>query len=98
VHPRDFIIHGTPGWLGEYKVVYGRDVTRATREAHSPLKEYRHFIYPDQSGKPGLLAVFSAPITDRRVAWLNAEGIAVAWEEDSQWRGCPLARAAGLGV
>ncbi len=96
VHPRDFIIQGSPEWIGEYKVVYGTDVTRATREAHSQLKEYRHFLYPSDPTTP-LLAVFSDPVTDERVAWLNAEGIAVAWYDGETWRGCPLARAARLG-
>lgn len=98
VHPRDFVITAPAAWIGEYKVVYGRDVARATREAHSQLKEYRHFLYPASASRPRLLAAFSAPITDRRVAWLNAEGIAVVWDEDDSWRGCPLAQAAGLGV
>ncbi|MEV7624266.1 DUF3578 domain-containing protein [Actinoplanes sp. NPDC089786] len=98
VHPRDFVVTKPTQWIGEYKVVYGHtDVVRATREAHSQLKEYRHFLYPPGAGL-GLLAVFSAPISDRRVAWLNAEGIAVVWDENDQWRGCPLARAAGLGL
>ena len=98
VHPRDFVITTPTAWLGEYKVVYKRDVARATREAHSQLKEYRHFLYPASSRRPRMLAVFSAPITDRRVTWLNAEDIAVVWEEDDQWHGCPLAQAAGLGL
>ncbi|WP_158610912.1 MrcB family domain-containing protein [Micromonospora endolithica] len=98
VHPRDFVIPGSPGWLGEYKVVYGSDVARATREAHSQLKEYSYFLYDDSSEKPGLLAVFSSPITDRRVAWLNAEGIAVVWDEGRKWKGCPLAQGAGLAI
>ncbi|MFI6261356.1 MrcB family domain-containing protein [Micromonospora sp. NPDC051006] len=98
VHPRDFVITSPTPWIGEYKVVYGRDVARATREAHSQLKEYRHFLYPAGASRPQLLAVFSAPITDRRVTWLNAEDIAVVWDEDDRWRGCPLAQAAGLGL
>ncbi|MFI5836425.1 MrcB family domain-containing protein [Micromonospora sp. NPDC051300] len=98
VHPRDFVITVPTAWIGEYKVVYGRDVARATREAHSQLKEYRHFLYAPGAPRPQLLAVFSAPITDRRVAWLNAEDIAVVWDEDDRWRGCPLAKAAGLGL
>jgi len=97
VHPRDFIIQGQPEWIGEYKVVYGTDFARATREAHSQLKEYRHFLYPMGSAVP-LLAVFSSAVPDKRVAWLNAEGIAVVCNEGASWRGCPLARAAGLGA
>ena len=96
VHPRDFIIPGPHEWLGEYKVVYGNNVARATREAHSQLKEYRHFLYPQSD--PGLLAVFSDAVTDERVSWLNAEGIAVVWDENHEWRGCQRARDAGLGV
>jgi hypothetical protein len=97
VHPRDFIIPGPREWLGEYKVVYGNNVTRATREAHSQLKEYRHFLYPQQS-QPGLLAVFSDSVTAERVSWLNAEGIAVVWDENHEWHGCQHARQAGLGI
>jgi hypothetical protein len=95
VHPRDFTILGSPEWIGEYKVVYGADVARATREAHSQLKEYRFFLYPGES-PVRLLAVFSASVGQERVAWLNSEGIAVVWEERRVWRGCPFARAAGL--
>jgi hypothetical protein len=98
VHPRDFVITQPSSWIGEYKVVYGRDVTRASREAHSQLKEYRHFLYPTGTPQPGLVAVFSGPITVRRVDWLNAEGIAVVWDEHDRWNGCPLAQAAGLGL
>jgi hypothetical protein len=97
VHPRDFIIEGSPEWLGEYKVVYGTDVARATREAHSQLKEYRHFLYPNQPRTP-LLAVFSAAVPDRRIQWLNAEGIAVVWLDGTDWRGCALAKSAGFGL
>ena len=97
VYPRDFVVLGDPQWIGEYKVVYGEQVVRATREAHSQLKEYRHFLYPPESTVQ-LLAVFSAPVTDRRVDWLNTEGIAVAWWSGSSWMGCSLARVAGLGV
>ncbi|GLY05123.1 DUF3578 domain-containing protein [Actinoplanes sp. NBRC 101535] len=97
VHPRDFIIPGTPEWLGEYKVVYGSNVARATREAHSQLKEYRHFIYPRTNPRPGMVAVFSDSVTDERVTWLNAEGIAVVWNRDHEWHGCAIARKAGLG-
>jgi len=96
VYPRDFVVRGDPEWVGEYKVVYGTDVTRATREAYSQLKEYRYFMYPRDSSI-GLLAVFSAPVGDGRVEWLNAEGIAVVWDDRCTWRGCLLATAAGLG-
>jgi hypothetical protein len=96
VHPRDFIIPGPSEWLGEYKVVYGDNVARATREAHSQLKEYRHFLYP--RSQPGLLAVFSDSVTAERVSWLNAEGIAVVWDENHEWHGCQQAREAGLGI
>jgi hypothetical protein len=97
VHPRDFIVQGSPEWIGEYKVVYGTDVARATREAHSQLKEYRHFLYPDHPLTP-LLAVFSAAVPDRRIQWLNAEGIAVVWLDGVDWQGCPLAKESGLGL
>ena len=97
VHPRDFIVRQSPEWIGEYKVVYGSQVARATREAHSQLKEYRHFLYPPGSGVQ-LLAVFSAAVTDRRVAWLNSEGIAVVWWSGVAWVGCPIAKDAGLAA
>lgn len=95
VYPRDFLITGESPWIGEYKVVYGPQVARASREAHSQLKEYRFFLHPDPS-PAGLLAVFSAPLPLARVAWLNSEGIAVVWWSGSAWNGCLSARAAGL--
>lgn len=96
VHPRDFVIRGDVEWIGEYKVIYGVDETRATREAHSQLKEYRYFGYPADPAVP-LLAVFSGAVSPRRIAWLNSEGIAVAYWTGAKWAGCPIARAAGLG-
>jgi hypothetical protein len=97
VYPRDFVILGSPAWTGEYKVVYGGNDTRATREAHSQLKEYRYFYSPEAPHGP-LLAVFNAAISKKRVDWLNAEGIAVVWDDAGTWRGCPIAQEAGLSV
>jgi hypothetical protein len=97
VYPRDFIVRGEVEWIGEYKVVYGANAARATREAHSQLREYRYFGYPADASVR-LLAVFSSEVTDRRVAWLNSEGIAVVWWTGARWAGCPLARTAALGT
>jgi hypothetical protein len=97
VHPRDLTVVTDREWVVEYKVVYGDDVTGATRDALSQLKEYRYFLYPP-GRDVGLLAVFSRAVGARRVDWLNSEGIAVAWSDGEAWRGCPLAVAAGLGT
>jgi hypothetical protein len=97
VHPRDLTVVTDREWVVEYKVVYGEDVTGATRDALSQLKEYRYFLYPSEE-QVGLLAVFSRPIGGPRIEWLNSEGVAVTWFEDETWRGCPLAVGAGLGA
>lgn len=95
VHPLDFIVGRELEWIGEYKVVYGANVARASREALSQLKEYQFFRSGTADTLP-LLAVFSAPITERRVRWLNSEGVAVVWREQDDWLGCPIAIREGL--
>lgn len=83
-------------WLAEYKVVYGDDDTRATREAHSQLKEYSCFLHT--TSKPGLLAVFSAAVSEERIRWLHHEGVESVWFHEGAWRGTGPAVDAGLAT
>lgn len=92
VHPRDFVIP-SDDVLGEYKVVYGGNFTKATREAHSQLKEYAFFLH---DSSPAMVAVFSERIPDARARWLASEGILSVWHEDDTWRGTADAVARGL--
>jgi hypothetical protein len=95
VHPRDLVIQSNATtWLGEYKVVYGGNDTRASREAHSQLKEYSYFLHP--ASNPPLVAVFSEPIRAEKVGWLLNEGIESVWFGGATWQGTPGAVKAGL--
>lgn len=95
VHPRDFVVK-EPDVLGEYKVVYGGNDVKASREALAQLLDYRHFYHPSED--PILLAVFSEEISKDRVTWLEGHGIAVAWPAGGEWAGSPLACASGLAL
>lgn len=91
VHPRDLELHkGDDVCLGEVKVVYAGDVTRAVREAVAQLQEYRYFHYARETGVV-LLAVFSEPVGDAYASYMQTLGIASAWLQDAGWNGSPKA-------
>ena len=96
VHPRDLTAQrGTEHWLIEVKVVSKGNGVAATREALAQLLMYRDFIYPEGS-HVHMLAVFSEPIGELNVNFLEKYGIASAWKSGDVWTGSPKAMAAEL--
>ncbi len=81
VHPRDLVLR-RPGeeWLVEAKVLYMGDATCAVRAALAQLLMYRFFLY--QRRQPRLLALFSEPIGDAYVAFLDSHDVASVWRAD----------------
>ena len=93
-HPVDLsLISAGQRWIVEVKAVYRGDATRAVREAVGQLLEYRHFLYDDDTG---VVALFSEPVGDAYVAYLEAHGLRAVWLVDDEWCGSPTARAEGL--
>jgi hypothetical protein len=96
VHPRDLTAQrGTEHWLIEVKVVAKGNGVAATREALAQLLMYRDFIYPEGSDVH-MLAVFSEPVGELNVNFLEKYGIASAWKFGDTWAGSPKAIAAKL--
>jgi hypothetical protein len=96
-HPRDLVLrHGGAEWLVEAKVLYRGNATDAVRAALGQLLTYRHFLWPPPAAPPRLLALFSEPIGDAYVTFLEEMGIAVVWKEAGGWRGSRDALAAGV--
>jgi hypothetical protein len=71
--------------LFEAKTVSPASELSQTRSGLSQLLEYR-FFYGDPGN--GLCLVTDAPISDRRIRFLEAQGIAVAYEQGSGLVGC----------
>jgi hypothetical protein len=81
-------------WLVEAKVLYQGNSTDAVRAALGQLYAYRHFLY--QQMEPRLVALFSEPIGDGYVAFLEACGIASVWKGAHGWAGSTTATAYGV--
>ena len=97
-HPRDLMLRKEGAeWMVEAKVLYGGNATHAVRAALGQLLTYRHFLWPLPAAQPGLVALFSEPVGDAYVSFLDGMGVAVAWKEGGGWRGSSSAIAAGLG-
>lgn len=87
-HPRDLILRKDGAeWLVEAKVLYGGNATHAVRAALGQLLTYTHFLWPPPAAQPHLLALFSEPIGNAYVDFLDGIGIAVVWKEGGTWRG-----------
>ncbi len=96
-HPRDLMLRKEGAeWLVEAKVLYGGNATHAVRAALGQLLTYRHFLWPPSGAQPHLLALFSEPVGDAYVTFLDGMGVAVVWKEAGGWRGSSSASAAGL--
>jgi hypothetical protein len=78
----------------EAKVLYQGNATNAVRAAFGQLFAYRHFLY--QKLQPQLVALFSEPIGDGYVAFLEACGIASVWKESRGWAGSATATSWGI--
>jgi hypothetical protein len=85
-HPKDLVLRRNGlEWLVEAKVLYQGNATDAVRAALGQLHAYRHFLY--QQMEPQLVALFSEPIGDGYVAFLEACGIASVWKGSNGWAG-----------
>lgn len=92
-HPIDLMLRGESGaWLVEAKIVYHGNVASAVRACVGQLYEYHHFLKPDSD----LLALFSEPIEEAFVAYLEACGIASVWRDSGTWAGSAATQAAHL--
>jgi hypothetical protein len=97
LHPRDLVLRNPQGeWLVEAKMLYHGDATEAVRAAVGQLLEYRHFLY--SSPAPALLGLFSEPIGDAYIAFLESLSIAAVWRSAHSWAGSPVAVTAGLAT
>jgi hypothetical protein len=99
VHPRDLTLdRNGDHWLVEAKMVYRGDATSAVRAVVGQLYQYRHFLYP-QGNPPKLVALFSEPVGDAYVEFLEALGIASIWRRDpSGWSASQTALEDGVQV
>lgn len=93
-HPKDLVLlRRSKEWLVEAKVLYQGNATDAVRAALGQLYAYRHFLGPATSA---LLALFSEPIGNAYVRFLETCGVASVWKENTQWLGSAGAVTAGL--
>jgi hypothetical protein len=93
VHPRDLVLR-RPGeeWLVEAKILYVGNATGAVRAALAQVFMYRFFLY--QKRRPRLLALFSEPVGDAYVAFLDSHDVASVWRAgDDRWRASSTAVA-----
>jgi hypothetical protein len=94
-HPKDLVLRRNGlECLVEAKVLYQGNATDAVRAALGQLYAYRHFLY--QQMEPQLVALFSEPIGDGYVAFLEACGIASVWKGAHGWAGSTTATAHGV--
>jgi hypothetical protein len=86
VHPRDLVLRRPEEeWLVEAKVLYMGDATGAVRAAMAQLLMYRFFLPHRRC--PKLLALFSEPVGDAYVAFLDSHEVASVWRaDDGRWR------------
>lgn len=94
-HPKDLVLRRDGReWLVEAKVLYQGNATNAVRAALGQLYAYRHFLY--QKVEPQLVALFSEPIGDGYVAFLEACQIASVWKASRGWVGSTTATTWGI--
>lgn len=94
-HPKDLVLRRNGlEWLVEAKVLYQGNATDAVRAALGQLYAYRHFL--SQGVDLHLVALFSEPIGDGYVAFLEACGIATVWKDAQGWAGSTAATACGI--
>lgn len=93
-HPRDLVLQRDGReWLIEAKIVYRGNATNAVRAALGQLYAYRHFLYETP---PALVALFSEPVGDAYVGFLEGCGIRTVWWERGFWLGSLPAHREGL--
>jgi hypothetical protein len=94
-HPKDLVLRRDGReWLVEAKVLYQGNATSAVRAALGQLYAYRHFLY--ERIEPQLVALFSEPIGDGYVVFLEGCGIASVWKDAEGWGGSTAATTNGI--
>jgi hypothetical protein len=95
-HPQDLVLRkGGVTYLVEAKMVYRGNATEAVRAAIGQLLSYSYFLY-DHDNPPVKVALFSEPVGDGYVAFLEANRIAAVWWERGSWKGSLSASRHGL--
>jgi MrcB-like, N-terminal domain len=95
-HPKDLVLRREPSeWLIEAEVLRRGNATDAVREAVGQLLSYRYFLC-DKNSPPRLVGLFTEPIGEAYVSFLEDLGIAAVWKQDGRWIGSGSARAAGI--
>jgi hypothetical protein len=91
--PKDLVLRRKDDeWLVEAKVLYRGNATEAVRAAVGQLLTYRHFLYLHDS-HPRLLALFSEPVGEAYVGFLEHLGIESIWKSGNGWEGSANAKA-----
>ena len=94
-HPKDLVLRSNGDeWLVEAKVLYNGNATEAVRAALGQLYSYRHFLPCDSAVR--LIGLFTEPIGDAYVGFLEKYGVASVWKSGLGWAGSADAAAANL--
>ena len=94
-HPKDLVLRREGlEWLVEAKVLYQGNATDAVRAALGQLYAYHHFL--SRGVDLQLVALFSEPIGDGYVDFLEACGIASVWKDAQGWAGSTEATTCGI--
>jgi hypothetical protein len=94
-HPKDLVLRRDGmEWLIEAKVLDRGNATDAVRAALGQLYAYRHFLY--EKVHPQLVALFSEPIGEGYVAFLESCDIASVWRDPAGWAGSTAAATDGV--
>jgi hypothetical protein len=94
-HPKDLVLRSDEReWLIEGKVVRQGKSTQAVREALSQLLMYRAFLNHQQA--PGLVALFSEPVGEAYVRFLEDLSIGSVWRSGDRWMGSESILQQGL--
>lgn len=88
-HPRDLLLRiDGKEWLVEAKVLYNGNATHAVREALGQLAMYEFLLHDKSALK---LALFTEPIGEQYVSFLEHLGIASVWKVPGGWSGSATA-------
>jgi hypothetical protein len=95
-HPQDLVLRRDGQvWLVEAKVLYQSNATHAVRGAVGQLFTYSYFLY-ETLLRPVMVALFSEPIGDAYVAFLESIDVVSVWQDHGTWKGSPSALAHGI--
>jgi hypothetical protein len=94
-HPKDIVLRGPGGtWIVEAKVIRRGNATEAVRTCLGQLYTYHHFLPSDPGTR--LVGLFSEPIGDAFVSFLEECHVASVWKDGHSWSGSPSALMAYL--